>query len=108
MTQLTSNVLPFPTRLAAPPELARPVDRDRQVAVLKALDTDDRSDYVVCVIRPVIGFARRKGRRIESLPPQLRLWLLDLCAAGDPTSLMVRDWLDGNPRFAADATVEEG
>ncbi|CLP63987.1 Uncharacterised protein [Mycobacterium tuberculosis] len=107
MTQLTSNVLPFPTRLAAPPELFRPESRDSQVAALKALNADDRSDHVVSVVRPVIGFARRKGRRLESLPPQLRFWLLDLCAAGDPTSLMVRDWLDGNPRFAADATVEE-
>ncbi|MCK8781894.1 hypothetical protein M0654_18085 [Rhizobium sp. NTR19] len=106
MTPQTSNVLPFPKRVSAPPELARPVDRDKQVAALEALGTDDRSDYVVSVIRPVICFARRKGRRLESLPPQLRVWLLDLCAAGDPTSIMVRDWLYGNPRLVAEAGEE--
>lgn len=107
MTPQTSNVLPFPTPVSAPPELFRPDARDKHVAALKALGTDDRSDYVVSVIRPVIGFARRKGRRLESLPPQLRDWLLDLCELGDPTCLTVRDWLDGNPRFTANATVEE-
>ncbi len=48
-----------------------------------------------------ISFARRKGVALDSLPPQLRVWLLTLCDAGDPTCCMVRDWLAGNRRYCS-------
>jgi hypothetical protein len=48
------------------------------------------------VARVVIGFAGRKGITITSIPKIFREQLLSLCAAGDPTALMLRDWLQGN------------
>lgn len=106
MTPRTSNILPFPTRTTlsvAPP----PVHYACTPSALDTNGVDERTEYVASVVRATIGFARRKGRRIESLPPQLRVWLLELCELGDPTCVVVRAWLDGNPGFT-DLSSQEG
>ncbi|WP_275787476.1 hypothetical protein [Pararhizobium gei] len=99
MTSTLSNILKFPSQ----PEPVRLIDRAEGGTICRAaldkLTAEERADYVASILRPAIGFARRKGRRLESLPPQLRAWLLELCTLGDPTCLVVRDWLDGNPAF---------
>lgn len=100
MTPSNSNILTFPSHA----EPVRPIDGTAGGTIYRAaldkLTADERAAYVASIVRPAINFARRKGRRLESLPPQLRAWLLELCMLGDPTCLVVRDWLDGNPRFA--------
>lgn len=101
MTSTPSNILKFPSQL----EPVRLIDRAAGGTICRAaldkLTADERADYIASIVRPAIGFALRKGRRRESLPPQLRAWLLELCTLGDPTCLVVRDWLDGNPAFTA-------
>ncbi|QAA99758.1 hypothetical protein DC439_18515 [Agrobacterium tumefaciens] len=53
------------------------------------------------VAQVVIGFARRKGIAMASIPKIFREQLFTLCAAGDPTALMLRDWLEGNRKLLA-------
>jgi hypothetical protein len=59
------------------------------------------------VAQVVIGFARRKGVAMTSIPKIFREQLLALCAAGDPTALMLRDWLEGNRQLLAIDGVAE-
>ncbi|WP_377299016.1 hypothetical protein [Rhizobium sp. SGZ-381] len=106
MTPSTSNILPFPNRTPSSVPLP-PVQDKHPVPAGDKVDADERADYVASIVRSTIGFARRKGRRIESLPPQLRVWLLELCELGDPTCVVVRAWLDGNPVFT-DLSSQEG
>ncbi|MGE6742416.1 hypothetical protein ACQKGC_19270 [Allorhizobium pseudoryzae] len=105
MTPSTSNILPFPTRTPSSAPLP-PVQDKHPVPAGDKLDADERANYVASIVRSTIGFAKRKGRRIGSLPPQLRGWLLGLCEQGDPTCLVVRDWLDGNPSFNSRSSQE--
>lgn len=106
MTSRASNILAFPTR-TAPSVLLPPVLDKHPVPTGDKLDADERADYIASIVRSTIGFARRKGRRIESLPPQLRVWLLEQCELGDPTCVVVRAWLDGNPGLT-DLSSQEG
>lgn len=105
MTPSTSNIIPFPTLTLSPLQLP-PVQYACPSTTLDKLDADERANYVASIVRSTIGFAKRKGRRIESLPPQLRGWLLGLCEQGDPACLVVRDWLDGNPSFNSRSSQE--
>lgn len=106
MTPRASNILPFPTRTTS--SVLWPPEQDKHpVPAGDKLDADERADYLASIVRSTISFAKRKGRRIESLPPQLRGWLLELCELGDPTCLVVRAWLDGNPGFM-DLSSAEG
>lgn len=107
MTQPTSNILPFPIPrtmlMTKTPSLQ---ERALEFAAAASLDAhnalcDDHAVHVAAVVRASIRFARRKGVRLDSLPPQLRTWLVDLCNKGDPTARMVREWLTGNHRFCA-------
>lgn len=59
------------------------------------------------VAQVVIGFARRKGIAMTSIPKIFREQLFTLCAAGDPTALMLRDWLEGNRKLLAIDGVPE-
>jgi len=77
---------------------------------------EDHAAHVATVVRIAIRSAKRRGVHLESMLSIPRAWLLDLCEAGDPTCLMVRDWLNGNvahlpdgfeETFAA-ATVDDG
>lgn len=106
MTPRASNILPFPTR-TPPSVLLPPVQYACLPTALDKLGVDERAEYVASIVRSTIGFAKRKGRRIESLPPQLRGWLLGLCELGDPTCLAVRDWLDGNPAVSSRSSQED-
>lgn len=106
MTPSTSNILPFPPRTPSS-VLLPPVQYTCPPTALDALGVEERADYVASIVRSTIGFAQRRGRRIESLPPQLRGWLLKLCEQGDSTCLVVRGWLDGNPGFT-DLSSQEG
>lgn len=101
MTSTPSNILKFPSQAEPVRLIGKAAGGSICRAALDKLTAEERADYVASIVRPAIGFARRKGRRLESLPPQLRAWLLELCALGDPTCLVVRDWLDGNPAFVA-------
>jgi hypothetical protein len=59
------------------------------------------------VAQVVIGFARRKGVAMTSIPKIFREQLLVLCTAGDPTALMLRDWLEGSRQLLAVDGVPE-
>lgn len=119
MSRHTSNVIPFPKKPAhqapsAPKSsgrlkrLAKLEDaRSRGPARLPAIPqamamgaaTPDALPDPAIVARVVIGFARRKGIAMTSIPKLFREQLLALCAAGDPTTLMLRDWLEGNRKM---------
>jgi len=106
MTPASSNIILFPSPPAAPFRFVQNMDRDWRIAKLNSLGPDQRTEYVASIVRPAIMLAKRKGKGLESLPPQLRGWLLDLCDAGDPTCRMVRDWLMGNGRYCCDQNGE--
>ncbi|WP_412050564.1 hypothetical protein ACK6D9_02935 [Hoeflea sp. Naph1] len=57
---------------------------------------EDHANYVASVVRIAIRSAKRRGVRLESMLSIPRKWLLDLCDEGDPTCIVVRDWLMGN------------
>lgn len=101
MTPANSNILAFPSPTKLPVALARTDRKTIHLGEINKLSPDDRADYIASIVRSAIGFARRKGGGIESLPPQLRAWFIGLCDLGDPTCLVIRDWLNGNPAFTA-------
>jgi len=47
------------------------------------------------IVRQAIHWTRKRPIALSSLPAIIRKDLEKLCAAGDPTGLMVRDWLEG-------------
>lgn len=47
------------------------------------------------IVRQAIHWTRKRPIALKSLPVMIRKDLEKLCAAGDPTGLMVRDWLEG-------------
>ena len=57
---------------------------------------EDHANYVASVVRIAIRSAKRRGVRLESMLSIPRGWLIELCDEGDPTCLVVRDWLLGN------------
>ncbi|HCD85754.1 MAG TPA: hypothetical protein DEQ45_18340 [Agrobacterium sp.] len=122
MRRPTSNIIPFPAIL--PEQLSStPVasSRSKRLAKLQGAASQSatsRSQAIpqaialcaatapslpdpVIVAQVVIGFARRKGVAMSSIPKVFREQLLALCAAGDPTALMLRDWLEGNRQLLA-------
>ena len=60
------------------------------------MTSEQHDRYVASVVRIAIRSAKRRGVRLESMLSIPRKWLLDLCDEGDPTCLVVRDWLLGN------------
>lgn len=112
MTQPTSNILSFPISRASPVmRSSMPSGSVAEITAVAfpgghAVSAEDRAAHVASVVGATIRFARRKGIRLDSLPPQLRMWLLDLCNQGDPTCRMIRDWLAGNHRFCAPLSRE--
>ncbi|OAP39044.1 hypothetical protein AU381_08030 [Sinorhizobium glycinis] len=119
MSRHTSNVIPFPNNLThqAPwtpkpssglkrlAKLQEATNRGaaRSLAIPEAMAmcaaTPNALPDPAIVAQVVIGFARRKGTAITSIPKIFREQLLALCAAGDPTALMLRDWLEGNRKL---------
>jgi hypothetical protein len=47
------------------------------------------------IVRQAIHWTRKRPIALSSLPAIIRKDLEKLCTAGDPTGLMVRDWLEG-------------
>lgn len=110
----TSNIIAFPCRGATgsePPSARRkeanpsaaPAPAAQAIALAMATppggaSSEAQQEFAETVIGTAIRFARRKGRSLTSLPPQMRKWLLELCDQGDPTARVVRDWLEGNSR----------
>lgn len=108
----TSNIIAFPCRGATGsepncirPKEAIPSDGPAPAAQAIALamatppggaSSEAQQEFAETVIGTAIRFARRKGRSLTSLPPQMRKWLLELCDQGDPTARVVREWLEGN------------
>ena len=113
MTQPTSNILPFPISRGLPVmTFPTPSGSVSEITAVvspgeHAVSAEDRAAHVESVVGATIRFARRKGVRLDSLPPQLRTWLLDLCDQGDPTCRMVHDWLTGNRRFCTPLSGED-
>lgn len=112
MTQPTSNILPFPIS-QSPPVMTFPTPSGSVSEITAAashgehaVSAEDHAAHVASVVGATIRFARRKGIHLDSLPPQLRTWLLELCNQGDPTCRMVRDWLSGNRRFCVSLVRE--
>ncbi|MBK5568288.1 hypothetical protein [Ensifer sp. SSB1] len=109
----TTTIIPFPRKTVDQPLLT---DRQRRLAKLQATanrsspsmsqaipqamamcaPAADRLPDPAIVAQVVIGFAKRKGIAMASVPKIFREQLLTLCASGDPTALMLRDWLEGN------------
>lgn len=120
MRRPTSNIIPFPGRHKEDRDFT-PVtnDRSKRLEKFKAAakqNATSRSQVIpkafarcsansttppdpAVVAQIVIGFARRKGIAMTSIPQTFRQQLLALCEAGDPTALMLRDWLSGNRQF---------
>ena len=108
----TSNIIAFPRRKAIglEPDSARRKEANPSAAPAPAAQAialaiatppggasaEAQQEFAETVIGTAIRFARRKGRSLSSLPPQMRKWLLELCDQGDPTARVVRDWLEGN------------
>ena len=117
MNRHPSNVIPFPKNPAHKvPSTPKPSSRLKRLAKLQEATScaaTSRSQAIpqamaMCAATPaafpdpaivtqvVIGFARRKGITMTSIPKIFREQLFTLCAAGDPTALMLREWLEGN------------
>jgi|GEM_PF-2586485 len=104
MTKNPSNILPFPirhtpSRIATQPWEAEPEVLHLRTTCNKSLVADDEfREHVATIVGVAIRCGRRKGRSLSSLQPQLRKWLIDLCDQGEPSAVMVHDWLTGNRR----------
>lgn len=61
----------------------------------KKLRTVSRPVDPAFIVRQAIHWTRKRPIALSSLPAMIRKDLEKLCAAGDPTGLMVRDWLEG-------------
>ncbi|MCK3776862.1 hypothetical protein MZK49_08945 [Ensifer sesbaniae] len=122
MSRHPSNVIPFPNNPAHKvPSTPKPSSRLKRLAKLQEATScaaTSRSQAIpqamaMCAPAPaalpdpaivaqvVIGFARRKGIAMTSVPKIVREQLLTLCTAGDPTALMLQDWLEGNRKLLA-------
>lgn len=123
MSRHTSNVIPFLKNPVHQPPLA-PKSSGQLKRLAKLQEATDQSSLFgsqaipqamtmgattpdalpdpAVVARVVIGFARRKGKAMTSIPKIFREQLVALCAAGDPTALMLRDWLEGNRKLLVD------
>lgn len=128
MRRPTSNIIPFPATHAGNRDFT-PVtnDRSKRLESFKAAAKQRATSqsqvipraFAMCaassttppdpavVAQVVIGFARRKGVAITSIPQTFRQQLLALCEAGDPTALMLRDWLSGNRQFMSHEIGED-
>jgi len=108
----TLNIIPFPRSRAVSgePAVGRTVPTDPSdaratiaTAIASAIATpagrvppDESAQFAETVIRTAIRFGKRNGQSLNSLPPQMRKWLLDLCDRSNPTAQVVLDWLNGN------------
>lgn len=105
MTNLTSNILPFPIRHALiqtasqPTGLKPAISHPLVTGNKNPVEGDEYREHVACIVGVAIRAGRRKGRDLMSLQPQLRKWLIELCDQGDPSAVMVHDWLTGNHRL---------
>jgi len=82
-----------------PPFAKREVSQGRAEANASGLPPrtpEEQARHVAAVVRIAIRSAQRRGVRLESVLSIPRGWLLDLCDQGDPTCIVVRDWLQGN------------
>ncbi|MCM2477766.1 hypothetical protein HGO38_30430 [Rhizobium sp. CG5] len=119
----TATILPFPSHaLQRPSPSPSPSPATKRSASFAALQRDEQhydatmvqavpDAIALCasappelpdasvVARVVIGFAKRKGVAMTSVPKLMRDQLAMLGAVGDPTALMLREWLEGNRRF---------
>ncbi|WP_275785406.1 hypothetical protein [Pararhizobium gei] len=107
MTNLPSNILPFPIHHASPTTVSQLPSAQPKVPRLPIIGgkgptaSEEYREHVATIVGTVIRCGRRKGRSLSSLQPQLRKWLIDLFDRDDPTAIMVHDWLTGNRRYLA-------
>lgn len=128
---MTSTIVPFPNSIPSPVTMrgSRQSRRDQimmqrgqalspeQTAAADDLATelvgtsrpwtvDDHAAQVAMVVRVAIRSAQRRGVSLQSMLSIPRRRLLDLCDQGDPTCLVVRDWLLGNRAHLPDGFEE--
>lgn len=122
MSRHPSSVIPFPSNPAhqvrSTPKTSSRLKRLAKLQEATSQSSTSRSQAIpqamaMCAATPAalpdpaivaqvaIGFARRKGITMASIPKIFREQLLTLCGAGDPTALMLRDWLEGNRKLLA-------
>lgn len=108
MTNLNSNILLFPiprTPLMSAPRQSTAETPAQLLPVINGnaspVGDDDYREHVATIVGAAIRAGRRKGRSLSSLLPQLRKWLVELCDHGEPSAIMVHDWLNGNRRYLA-------
>ncbi|MBC7284666.1 hypothetical protein [Hoeflea sp.] len=128
---MTTDIVPFPTPVPSPVpkpgnhqsrrkrimrQRGQPLSSEQtaaademsnmMVGTPRPWTAEDRAANVAMVVRIAIRSARRRGVRLESLLSIPRRRLLDLCVQGDPTCLVVRDWLMGNRKYLPDGFEE--
>ena len=114
MTSPTSSVLPFPfrlvhTALVSPPPAFDPASSIPSLNLdADTLAAEEHREYVASIVSAAIRFGRRNGRSFSRLPSHLRKWLMNLCDAGDPACLVVRDWLNGNRHYVEELSASRG
>ncbi len=121
MSRDTATIIPFP-RAAEHQPSSKPLPSSRLSRLAKLQAAQNRNGdsgsaiplaMAMCTSKPgqlpdpvivakiVIGFAKRKGIAMTSIPKLFREQLLTLCASGDPAALMLQDWLEGNRKLLA-------
>ena len=95
----TAPKKPSRARQAFEARMARPGNSSPENCIeyraFKRLRTVSRPVDPAFVVRQAIHWTRKRPIALSSLPAMIRKDLEKLCAAGDPTGLMVRDWLEG-------------
>ncbi|QLF71676.1 hypothetical protein FE840_018695 (plasmid) [Peteryoungia desertarenae] len=90
---------PSRARQAFEARMARPGNSSPENCIeyraFKKLRTVSRPVDPAFIVRQAIHWTRKRPIALSSLPDMIRKDLEKLCAAGDPTGLMVRDWLEG-------------
>lgn len=95
----TAPKKPSRARQAFEARMARPGNSSPENCIeyraFKRLRTVSRPVDPAFIVRQAIHWTRKRPIALKSLPVMIRKDLEKLCAAGDPTGLMVRDWLEG-------------
>jgi hypothetical protein len=96
---------------AAPASSSAAAERTRRMVAImsnraRGGDGDQTMPDAAEVIATVIRFATRRGRSLAALPASTRRQLFQLCEAGDPATLVVRDWLECRLPVRIEAALE--
>ena len=106
--QSRRNQIMMQRGLALSPEQAAAADAlaSELVGASRPWTADDHAAQVAMVVRIAIRSAQRRGVSLQSMLSIPRGRLLKLCDEGDPTCLVVRDWMMGNRKYLPDGFEE--